>query len=222
MCGRIVQDAAEHDLRRLFDLQGGDFPAAPRYNIAPTQPVAAVRRADGGGREGFTARWGLVPHWASDPRIGSRMFNARAETVAEKPAFRDPFRARRCLVPMRGFYEWRADAGGKQPYFICRADRQIMAAAGVWDAQEELESCAVITVEANAAVRPIHHRMPALIEQDDWSAWLGWSIDSAAALLRPSGAELTARPVSRRVNSAANDDPACMEPAEETGQGALF
>lgn len=224
MCGRFALESDAMFLQRLLDLQGGganlDIDLKPRYNIAPSQPIAAV----GSGRA-FMARWGLIPSWASDARIGRRMFNARAETLFDKPSFRESARRRRCIVPMTGYYEWSETPGGKQPYFIRRADRQTAAAAGIWDEWQGKESCAVITTEANAAVQRLHHRMPVLLEEEHWALWLNDSTEEPSLLsplLKPSGADLEAYAVSRRVNSPVNDDRECMEPAAESDQGGLF
>ncbi len=175
-------------------------------------------------------RWGLVPHWARDAAIGNRMINARAETVAEKPAFRAAFRQRRCLIAADGIYEWRkAPDGAKQPYFIRRADDAPFAFAGLWErwrtpgdgthGGEPLETCAIITTEANQTLAPIHHRMPVILAADDHDAWLDPEPPSAAALtalLRPAPADaVIAQPVGRHVNNARNDDPACIAPAAD-------
>ena len=200
-----------------------DFP--PRYNIAPSQPVPIVIR-DGGQRRFMLVRWGLVPSWAKEmPQ--SLLINARAETIAEKPSFRGAFRHRRALMPADGFYEWKAGGrengktGPKQPYFIRRRDGAPFAMAALWenwmDAHgSELDTCAIVTTEANETLAPFHHRMPVILDEKDWTLWL----DPAAtekelrALLRPAPDDLLeAIPVSTRINSPANDDPSLIERA---------
>ena len=171
MCGRFALETDNMFLQRMGSLRGG-LDLKPRYNIAPTQQIAAVRQG-----WAFMARWGLIPRWASDPRIGQRMFNARAETLFEKPSFREPARRRRCIVPMTGYYEWRAETDGKQPFFIRRADCQIAAAAAVWDEWRGKESCAVVTTDAAPAVASIHRRMPVLLEEEHWTLWLDESAE---------------------------------------------
>ncbi len=224
MCGRFTLRTPAHRLAEAFGVAA--LPnLAPRYNIAPTQDVVAIRHADAG-RELTMLRWGLIPGWAKDPAIGARMINARAETVAEKPSFRAAFRQRRCLVAADGFYEWRKTAEGpkapKQPYYIRLESDAPFAIAGLWErwrdpAGETVESCTLITTEANPALAPIHHRMPVILAAADYDAWLDPRPASAAALhdlLRPyPGAGMTAFPIGRHVNNVRNDDPGCIEPA---------
>ncbi|MGF1641644.1 MAG: SOS response-associated peptidase [Rhodospirillales bacterium] len=223
MCGRYTQLRSWPDLVALYgiaeSLSPSNFPV--RYNIAPTQQVAAVRRrADTGDRALVTLRWGLVPSWAKQIDIGARLINARAETVHEKPAFRDAFRKRRCLIVADGFYEWQAQpAGPKQPWLVTVADGRPFAFAGLWeewwDAGNTLiESCAIVTTAANAALTPIHDRMPAILTAERFDAWLDPAAQPAAlrALLVPYPGAMTARPVGRRINDVRNDDPGCIEP----------
>ena len=207
-------------MRELFGyLDEPAFP--PRYNIAPSQPVPVVIR-EGGERRFLLVRWGLVPSWAKEmPQ--SLLINARAETVAEKPSFRGAFRHRRALMPADGFYEWKAEGRGpKHPYSIRRRDGAPFARAALWEHWmdphgSELDTCAVVTAEANATLMPIHHRMPVILPEKDWGLWL----DPAAtekellALLRPAPDDLLeAIPVSTRINRAANDDPSLIERSE--------
>lgn len=222
MCGRFTLRTPAHRLAEAFGVDA--LPnLAPRYNIAPTQDVVAIRHADDG-RELTMLRWGLIPSWAKDPAIGARMINARAETVAEKPSFRAAFRQRRCLVVADGFYEWRKTADApkapKQPYYIRLASGDAFAIAGLWErwrdpAGETVESCTLITTEANRELAPIHHRMPVIVSPADYDAWLEphpASAEALHALLRPyPGAEMTAFPIGRHVNNVRNDDPACIE-----------
>src|SRR5262245_35107324 len=174
MCGRFTLATSRAQLADLFRLAGG--PELPlRYNIAPTQPVPVVRAA-GDGRALALARWGLIPRWATDPAIGNRLINARSETVAEKPSFRDAFRKRRCLIPATGFYEWAKTAGGKQPYHFRLLDGRPFAFAGLWErwdrGGEPVESCTILTTAANAVVRPVHERMPVILPAEAFAAWL--------------------------------------------------
>jgi len=193
----------------------------PRYNIVPSQSVPAVVLVDGA-REVVMLRWGLVPSWAKDPAIGHRMINAKSETVAEKPSFRAAFRRRRCLVPATGFYEWQARPGGKQPYHIHLANGGLMAFAGLWEHWEAdgrvLRTCTILTTDANAAIAPIHDRMPVILERGDYATWLAPDASPAVlqGLLKPcSDHILKADPISRHVNSPSNDDPACIESLSE-------
>ena len=204
-----------------------------RFNIAPTQPIAAVRQlGPGEPRQLDALRWGLIPSWAKDPAIGNRMINARAETLAEKPAYRAAYRQRRCLVLADGFYEWQKTASGKQPYYIRLADDRPFAFAGLWERWQDktlkdapvLESCTIITTDANQLVQPIHDRMPVILAPEDYEQWLDPSLDAAeqlAPLLRSYPAEkMTAYPVSSLVNRPTNDSPECIQPQQE--QRSLF
>jgi putative SOS response-associated peptidase YedK len=184
--------------------------------------VAAARLAtETGDREFVLLRWGLVPFWAKDPKIGSRMINARSETVATKPAFRAAFRRRRCLVLADGFYEWQKVQGGKQPHYVRLKDGSPFAFAGLWErwqgeSQGMVESCTLLTTEPNDLIRPLHNRMPVILQPQAYSLWLDTETDDAQALqalLRPFPSEgMLAYPVSRWVNSPANDDQRCIEP----------
>jgi putative SOS response-associated peptidase YedK len=219
MCGRFSLFTPAPDLAGLFDLAG--FPElAPRYNIAPTQPVAAVRACDSG-RELVRLRWGLVPPWSRDTKVAP--INARAEKAADKPMFRAALRKRRCLIPADGFYEWLALAGAKrkQPHCFRARDERPFAFAGLWERwvgpDGPVESCAILTTEANDLVRPVHDRMPVILPERHWAAWLDAGLQDAAALvplLRPFPADaMRAYPVGSMVNSPRNDWPACLEPA---------
>ena len=219
MCGRFAlttphDAAAEH----FAAAPSGTLPPVPRYNICPTQPVAMIRSEPEGGRAMEAARWGFVPRWAKRPDDGPLLINARAESIAEKPAFRDAARSRRCLIPASGFYEWRAaEDGGKDPFWIAPADDRPIAFAGVWtdwDGPEgRLRSCAIVTCAANAALAAIHHRMPVVIAPEDYALWLGEAGHGAARLMRPApDALLVARRVSRAVNAARADGPDLIEP----------
>lgn len=199
-------------------------PVAPRYNIAPTQPVPVVRTDRAAKARRFDLlHWGLIPSWAKDPIIGSRMINARAETVAGKPSFRSAIRYRRCLLAADGFYEWKKIEGQKrkQPYYIHLGDHRPFAFAGLWEHWEgadgsEIESCTIITTEPNALMRPLHNRMPVILHPKDYAVWLDPQVqkpDSVQSLLVPyAGDDLTCCPVSTAVNNPSNDVPACTEP----------
>ena len=228
MCGRYALMSSPELVAELFAIAHVTR-FKPRYNIAPTQDAPVIRTA-AEGRELVPMRWGLVPHWAKDPALGARMINARSETAGRKPAFREAMQRRRCLVPADGFYEWTQAGRGKQPYFIRRRDGAPCALAGLWEhghagtaGGEEsavVHSFTILTTAPNELVAPIHDRMPVIVAPEDFDRWLDADVRDPATLasiLVPCGAELlTAHPVSRRVNTPANDDPACVEPAEET------
>ncbi|MCU0290522.1 MAG: SOS response-associated peptidase [Thermoanaerobaculaceae bacterium] len=215
MCGRFTLASPGNIVAEVFGLDEEPL-VSPRFNIAPTQDVTVVR-TPAGRRQAGTLQWGLVPSWAKDEAIGSKLINARAETVAEKPAFRAALRARRCLVLADGFYEWQPAGGRKQPWYFRAADGRPFAFAGLWErwqpaAGEAVESCTIITTEANDLVRPVHERMPVILPLDVLDRWLGGgSTDALQALLRPAPEGfLEAYPVSLRVNSPSNDDPGCI------------
>ena len=222
MCGRftLATDPINF-IRFLLEYDTSDA-FTPRYNIAPTQQVVVVPN-NGGGRIEFF-RWGLIPAWAKDPKIGNRMINARAETLAEKPSFRNPFRRRRCLVLADGYYEWRQEPGesAKTPYYIRMASKQPFAFAGMWEAwrpQGEVEpvlSCSIITCPANETLESIHHRMPVILDQSAYDLWLDpveCAPDTLNHLLTPyAGEEMETFAVSRLVNRPKNDVPECILP----------
>jgi len=217
MCGRfnIIPDAqawisATHVLRDaevFLDL-------SPRYNVAPSQDIPAIRvDSQSRERQACLLHWGLIPNWARDKKIGNRMINARAETVAKKPAFRAAFKRRRCLLPASGFYEWQR-TNGKQPYNILRADGRPLFFAGLWEhwegAEGEIESCTIIVTQANEAMTRVHDRIPVILDEDRIDLWLDpEETDKArlAELLQPYGGDLEIYPVSRAVNSPRNDGP---------------
>jgi putative SOS response-associated peptidase YedK len=188
----------------------------PRYNVAPTQQIGVVRTADGQ-RELSFMQWGLVPRWAKDPKIGSQMINARAETAAEKPAFRDAFRKRRCLVVADGFYEWKKTGGKtKQPFYIRMKDHRPFGFAGLWERWGELESCTILTTRPNELCASVHDRMPVILSPNDYDQWLDQQVTDAAALqplLDPYPSdEMAADPVGTHVNSVRNIDERCIAP----------
>jgi len=222
MCGRFGLIARPEEMRDLFGLDGIDPNlCGPRYNIAPTQPVLVVR-AGARGRELVPMRWGLVPAWVKDPRQFPLLIMARAESVADKPAFRAACRYRRCLIPASGFYEWQAAGGrGKQPYWIRPAGGGLVAFAGLWETWSdrdggEIDAAAVVTTSACEGLAAIHPRMPAVLAAQDWAAWLSPDTppEEALALIGPAAAEaLEPVAVGTRVNAAANDDAGLIEPA---------
>ena len=224
MCGRFTLTSPGELVAEAF---GIDEPPqlTPRYNIAPTQPVAVVRGAGPGGARSLSfLRWGLVPTWAKGPRGRSLIINARAESLTEKPSFREPFESRRCLVPADGFYEWKEVPGAraKQPFLLRMADGRPFAFAGLWERPhpgdaESPGTCLVLTTEPNALVREIHDRMPLILAPQDYAAWLDPDVGGArrlSSLLRPFPAEaMTAVRVGLAVNNANNDTPDCLQPA---------
>ena len=219
MCGRYVLTITGKVLAGAFGVD--QVPEVePRYNIAPTQRAPVVR-GDEGRRRMDLVRWGLIPPWAKDPSIGQRLINARAETAAAKPSFRNAIRRRRCLVPADGFYEWQRTPAGKQPWLIRMADGWPFAMAGLWEIWrprdgEPLETFTILTTEPNEVVAPLHDRMPVILPPGSWDLWLDPSVtdpDRLAPLLAPHPPEgMTAHPVTRAVGSPAFDEPACIEP----------
>lgn len=220
MCGRftyLFTWSQLHALLRLSSWPGEEL--TPRYNVAPTQLIPAVRTDDSGEqRHAVMLRWGLVPFWADDLAIGSRMINARSETAATSPAFRAALAKRRCIVPMSGFFEWQAREGAKvkQPYLITRADHQPLLVAGLWErwikGPEPVETVTLLTTDANALMRPIHNRMPVILDPTDVDVWLGKEAAKTGGLLHPCPPEwLRTTPISTRVNRPQNDDPSVLE-----------
>jgi len=219
MCGRFAFYSPHEAVTRLFGVASAPG-IEPRYNIAPTQYIAAVRET-GGPREVAMLYWGLVPSWAKEQAIGARMINARSETLAEKPSFRSAFRRRRCLVLADGYYEWQRSGPVKQPYFIGFADGAPFGMAGLWEcwrdpaSGEPLESCCIVTTTPAAAVGHVHDRMPVIIPPEAHSEWLdprNEATDRLARLLGPcTRPDILARPVSRRVNDARNQGPDLIE-----------
>lgn len=223
MCGRYaLYGPISRKNRHAIEFLERELEFAPTYNAAPTRQLPVFRIDARRGRELTLLRWGLVPSWAKDPSGAAPMINARAETVAERPAFRAAFRLRRCLVPMSGFYEWKKNAGGKVPYFVHLLNTEVFAAAGLceyWparDGRQPVESYAIITTAANDLMRALHDRMPAILSPKDYEAWLDPENDRTDALkklLEPYPAdEMRAYPVGPRVNNARNDGPEIIEP----------
>ncbi len=236
VCGRFISTSPIAVLASIFEVnEVRTDPIPPRYNVAPTQPVLAVATRPVRGEDGQfvralgTFRWGLVPSWARDASVGSRMINARAESIITRPAYRDALRSRRCLIPADAFYEWQARPGqrSKQPWAIRLASGEPMALAGLWefwrDGREPdakpLRTCVIITTKANAALRSIHDRMPVVLGRDRWDAWLDPALGDRASLQRvlvpgPADGFITIR-VSTAVNSVANEGPELLEPVAE-------
>lgn len=221
MCGRYASTLPPEMMEALYRLLNS-IELVPRYNIAPTQPIAAIWEAHGR-REAHFARWGLVPGWVKDPREFPLLVNARVETMAEKPAFRDALKHGRCIVPASGYYEWHTNPDkSKQPYYITMADDKPMALAGLYASWmgpngEEIDSVATITVPTNEQLSPIHHRMPAILRGEAIDAWLNVrevrAAEAAQLALPLEDGALKFHPVSTRVNSARDDDPGLIEPA---------
>jgi len=222
MCGRYSLAWDTQEIERHFAITVAMPKLEPRYNIAPSQPALIVHddRDREGRRTGRYVQWGLVPFWAKDPAIGNRMINARGETIGSKPAYKAATKYRRCLVPASGFYEWAKVDGAKQPFYFRYEQARPLAMAGLYehwqdDNGNELETCTIITTQANALLADIHDRMPVLIQPDDYDRWLDTTLeqpDAVADLLRPANPNLMIRyPVSRRVNSPSNDDAALIE-----------
>lgn len=218
MCGRYELHTHPAAIALAFGLA---YPPEihARYNIAPMQQVPIVRLNAAGERELVQMRWGLVPRWAKDPSIGAKMINARGETVAAKPSFRTALRRHRCLLPADGFYEWQVRGEGpKQPMRIGMKDGSVFGLAGLYERWlspegEPLDTCTILTTEANALLRPIHERMPVIVPTDAYEQWLDPAAEDAASLIAPFHAQpMTYWPVSKRVNSVKNDDANCIEP----------
>lgn len=221
MCGRYELHTHPAAIALAFGLSTPPS-IVPRYNIAPMQQVPVVRRSQAGLRELVTMRWGLVPRWAKDPSIGAKMINARAETIAEKPSFRTAFKRHRILLPADGFYEWKLNAAGaKQPIHIGMKDRALFALAGLaerWLSPEGevVDSCTIVTTQANALLSPLHDRMPVIVALNDYERWLDVSTTDVADLFTPfSASAMTWYPVSTRVNAVRNDDATLLERVAE-------
>lgn len=220
MCGRYELHTHPAALALAFGLAYPPTLTA-RYNIAPMQTVPIVRHNAAGERELLQVRWGFVPRWSKDPAIGARMINARAETVAERPAFRNAFLRHRCLVPADGFYEWRRTAHGKQPMRIARSDGEPFGMAGLYERWlspdgEVLDTCTILTTQANARLRGIHDRMPVIVPPHDYARWLDATQPDVTDLFAPAADDaMVAHAVSARVNAVRNDDPALIEPVIE-------
>ena len=223
MCTRYNLTSPVEAVRGYFRLSGGE-PFPPRYNIAPTQPVAIVRLDQTGARELALVRWGLIPSWTKDPGAFKTLVNARSETAAEKPSFRGAMRHRRCLVPANGYYEWTGKPGAKQPHLIHRRDGGLIAFAGLWESWlgadgSEIDTMAILTVTANSALASIHDRMPVILEPEDFDTWLdvrGFRAEMAAEMLRPAAEDMLEHiTVDPRINNSRNEGPDLLRPFSE-------
>lgn len=219
MCGRYNLVTNAEALIDFFEIEENLVEhIEPDYNIPPSRDVAIVRDT-AQGRQLSLARWGLVPHWSKEEKPGYSTINARAETVAEKPVYREPFRKRRCLIPATGFFEWKAGTDGKTPYHIHLPDNGLFAFAGLWDRWdregEGFDSCSIIVTRANDTMQPIHQRMPVILPPALYNTWLDthhYNRPQLESLLAPWGGQLETDPVTRYVNSPANNDPECLKP----------
>ena len=221
MCGRFCIIFSYDELLAYFNLATGKV--EPRYNVAPSQEIPAVR-VEQGARTLASLRWGLVPSWSKEPTPGFSTINARSETAHSSPAFRAAFCDRRCLIPASGFYEWKREGKGKQPWYIHRKDGKPLAFAGLWerwhnrDGTQTLESCAILTTDANTTVAALHNRMPVILKPEDFDLWLDpgeHRREKLTPLLRPAPGDLLALyPVSRYVNKPANEGPECIAPLD--------
>lgn len=217
MCGRFIQCTSGERLAERFQISTAPR-LTPRYNVAPSQPVGAIRVTLTGQREFAALRWGLIPAWSPEPRTSYSTINARAETVADKPTYRQAFRQRRCLIPADGFYEWRRVGTRKQPYCIAPADGQVLAFAGLWERWERdgqiLESCTLLVTQANALIASIHDRMPVILDPADEARWLDPAVTDSAVLqplLVPCPPErLRLWPVATAVNATRHNEPELM------------
>ncbi len=211
MCGRFALKAPPSELISRFELdECADF--GPHFNIPPGTDIPVIRQSPEGKRVLHLLHWGLVPHWAKDPSIGAKLNNARGESVAEKPSFREAFKRRRCLVPASGFYEWKAEGKIKQPYYVSLKSGEMMAMGGLWESWKVpdgnlLRTVCIITTGPNKLMEPIHDRMPVIIRPENWQEWLSAPAEEVGQLIHPYQAEeMQAWPVSRRVSKTQDDD----------------
>ena len=223
MCGRFVGFRSLDELKGFFPIDKAACEAISNYNVAPSQEILAIVKYEG---ENWLVKfhWGLVPFWAKDISIGNRMINARSESIAEKPSFRNAFKKRRCLILADGFYEWKGEKGRKQPMFITLPNHKPFAFAGLWetwnkDDQDSIyKSCAIITTQASESIRDIHHRMPVILKPPAFESWLDPGnqnvVELGKILKNQIITELISHPVSKQVNSTRHNDPSCIEPVE--------
>ena len=223
MCGRFVGFRSLDELKGFFPIDKAACEAISNYNVAPSQEILAIAKYED---ENWLVKfhWGLVPFWAKDISIGNRMINARSESIAEKPSFRNAFKKRRCLILADGFYEWKGEKGRKQPMFITLLDHKPFAFAGLWetwnkDDQDSIyKSCTIITTQASESIRYIHHRMPVILKPQLYKSWLDPGnqdvVELGKILKNEIVTELVSYPVSKQVNSTRNNDPSCIEPIE--------
>ena len=216
MCGRFAILLPPDAMAGLFDaIPGNDLPPVPNFNVCPTNSVHDVR-IDGGARRLGAMRWGFIPHWCKSPTDGPLLINARSESIAEKPAFRSAARERRCLIPVSGFYEWQKGEGGERlPWYITRQDGETMALAGIWQSwgEDAAPTCAIVTTDAGKAISIIHHRVPVVVERENWGLWLGEEGKGAALLMRHPGEDVLGfHRVAKKVNSNRASGPDLIEP----------
>lgn len=216
MCGRFATTLPPDAMAQLFAaVPANDLPEVPNFNVCPTNQIHVVH-ADSG-RRLVSMRWGFLPHWYKAPNDGPLLINARAETIAEKPAFREACRTRRCLIPTSGFYEWTKDAeGNRLPWYITRADGAPLVMAGIWQdwgsEADRLRTCAIVTCAATGPMADVHHRMPVILTEAEWGKWLGEEGRGAATLMQPAPEDaLALHRVSRRVNSNRASGPELIE-----------
>lgn len=226
MCGRFVQYSPVETVQQIFNIGTVSFEVIPNYNVAPTQKILTIIKHDNENKL-EKLNWGLVPFWAKDVTIGSRMINARAETVSQKPSFRNAFRKRRCLIPVDGFYEWKGEKGHKQPYYVSIPSGEPFAFAGLWETWTDKESgeesvyksCTIITTAASESIRGIHHRMPVILDPTFHEKWLNAEIQDPkeSEIILQDGLihDMKYYPVSTLVNSVKNNDPNCIKPIDE-------
>ncbi|MDG2378976.1 MAG: SOS response-associated peptidase [Tateyamaria sp.] len=215
MCGRFVINMPSDLMAQLFDaVPSNDLPTVPNFNVCPTTHVHVVSAGDSGRKLG-AMRWGFIPHWYKSPTDGPLLINARAETIAEKPAFRAACRERRCIIPISGFYEWTRDGNVKLPWYIKRMDGQPMAMAAIWQewGDDRNPTCAVVTTGANAPMVEIHHRIPVILEKENWAKWLGEDGKGAALLMKATADDtLSFQRVDPKVNSNRASGPQLIDP----------
>jgi putative SOS response-associated peptidase YedK len=224
MCGRYRLSRRKQLVEECFDTAPWEDDWNPRFNVAPTQPVPAIRQNPKEPvRELSLLRWGLIPSWAKDSSVAAKMINARSESASTKPAFRDALKSRRCLIPADGFYEWARTGKGKQPYCFEVNEGELFAFAGIWDRWKDpsgkiVETCSILTTTPNAVTSPVHDRMPVILDPEGYDLWLDpgmKNVDAASELLKPYDPRLMrCYPVSSRVNHVGNDDEACSAPVE--------
>ena len=233
MCGRYRLSRRKQIIEEHFDSDPWDEEWSPRYNIAPTQPIPVIRQHPKEPvRQISIMRWGLIPHWAKDASGAASTINARSETAATKPAFRDPLKYRRCLIPADGFYEWVRKGASKQPFCFEVNEGELFAFAGLWDgwrgsSGQWVKTCSILTTTPNAVTSPVHDRMPVILDPDSFDLWLDPGMQdgtAASELLKPYDARLMrCYPVSTRINRVANDDEECSRPVKiAESQSRLF
>lgn len=224
MCGRYRLSRRKQIISNYFETVAWEDDWSPRFNVAPTQPIPVIRQHPKEPiRQISTMRWGLVPHWAKAPSIATAAINAKSETAATKPAFRDPLKLRRCLIPADGFYEWKRTVASKQPYCFEVCEGELFAFAGLWDGWKDsqgqwVKTCSILTTIPNAVTAPVHDRMPVILDSGSYDLWLDPRVQDVAALselLKPYDARrMRCYPVGSRVNSVRNDDEECSRPVE--------